>query len=277
MRVGLIQLCSGDDPAINLRQTSRFVDQAVSEGAGFVLTPEVTNCVSGSRARQAHVLQDQENDQTLAALRDQAARLGVWVLIGSLALKTNDSDERFANRSFLIAPSGEIAAQYDKIHMFDVQVSPTETYHESKGYRPGNKAVIAETPFATLGLTICYDVRFPRLFRDLAQAGAEVLTVPAAFSTATGPGHWEVLLRARAIETGSYILAPAQCGTHPTSTEKTRRSHGHSLAIDPWGNVLVDGGTEPGVSFITLQRGTVSDVRRKLPSLSSDSPYLFKA
>ncbi len=277
MRVGLIQLCSGDDPVINLRQTSRFVDQAVSEGAGFVLTPEVTNCVSGSRARQAHVLQDQENDQTLAALRDQAARLGVWVLIGSLALKTNDSDGRFANRSFLIAPSGEIAAQYDKIHMFDVQVSPTETYHESKGYRPGNKAVIAETPFATLGLTICYDVRFPRLFRDLAQAGAEVLTVPAAFSTATGPGHWEVLLRARAIETGSYILAPAQCGTHPTSTEKTRRSHGHSLAIDPWGNVLVDGGTEPGVSFITLQRGTVSDVRRKLPSLSSDSPYLFKA
>ncbi len=277
MRVGLIQLCSGDDPVINLRQTSRFVDQAVSEGAGFVLTPEVTNCVSGSRARQAQVLQDQENDQTLVALRDQAARLGVWVLIGSLALKTNDTDGRFANRSFLIAPSGEIAAQYDKIHMFDVQVSPTETYHESKGYRPGNKAVIAETPFANLGLTICYDVRFPRLFRDLAQAGAEVLTVPAAFSTATGPGHWEVLLRARAIETGSYILAPAQCGTHPTSTEKTRRSHGHSLAIDPWGNVLVDGGTEPGVSFITLQRGTVSDVRRKLPSLSSDSPYLFKA
>lgn len=274
MRTGLIQLCSGDDPGANCVQTTALIDQAVAEGAGFVLTPEVTNCVSSDRKHQARVLQYQRDDQTLDALRDRADRHGIWVLIGSLALKTGDADGRFANRSFLIGPDGEIAAQYDKIHMFDVQVSESETYRESKGYRPGDRAILAETPFAKIGLTICYDIRFPHLYRTLAQAGAEVLTVPAAFSTATGPAHWEPLLRARAIETGAYILAPAQCGTHATTSGKPRRSHGHSLAVDPWGTVLADGGTEPGVSLVTLKRSLISEIRGKLPSLSSDSPYL---
>jgi predicted amidohydrolase len=273
MRAGLLQLNVSDDPAANLPETQALVRTAAEGGAGFVLTPEVTNCVSSSREWQAGVLQPEEADPTLAALRTQAAELGIWLLIGSLGLKTRDADGRFANRSFLIAPDGAIAARYDKIHMFDVDVSETETFRESAGYRPGARAVTAETPFGTLGLSVCYDVRFAYLYRALAQAGAEILTVPAAFSPVTGAAHWEVLLRARAIETGCYVLAPAQTGEHRAAEGRPRRTHGHAMAVAPWGEVLVDAGTEPGVSFVEIDRAEVARARRRVPALTHDRPF----
>lgn len=268
MRTALIQLNAGDDPQANLPQTVALIREAAARGAGFVLTPEVTNCVSASRAQQEAVLRPEADDPTLAALRAEAVGLRIWLLIGSLGLKTDDPDGRFANRSFLIGPAGDIRARYDKIHMFDVDVTPEETYRESAGYRPGTQAVTAQTPFATLGLSICYDVRFPALYQRLAQAGAQVITVPAAFSPVTGAAHWEPLLRARAIETGCYVLAPAQCGTHAATSGKTRRTHGHSLAVSPWGDVLADGGNEPGLCIIDLSLDAVADARRRVPSLS---------
>jgi predicted amidohydrolase len=273
MRAGLVQLTSSDDPAANLPRTVALIEEAVAEGAGFILTPEVTNCVSTSRTRQNDVLQSEDQDITLAGLRDLAARRGIWLLIGSLALKTDDPEGRFANRSFLVGPDGRVHARYDKIHMFDVTVSETETYRESAGFRPGERAVLADTPFARLGMTVCYDLRFPHLYRALAQAGAEVLTIPSAFSPVTGAAHWEALLRARAIETGCYVLAPAQTGTHPTTGRKARQTHGHSLAVAPWGEVLIDAGTAPGVVVVEIDRARVADARRRIPSLTHDRPY----
>jgi deaminated glutathione amidase len=277
MRVGLVQLSVSDDPAANLPVTLDLVRQAAAGGAGFVLTPECTNILSANRDWQNRVLCREEEDPTLAALRDQAAALGVWLLIGSLGIKVPDDATRFANRSFLIAPDGGIAARYDKIHMFDVAVSPTEIFRESAAYRPGDRAVVAETPFARLGLTVCYDVRFPALHRALAQGGAEVLTVPAAFNHITGAAHWQVLLQARAIETGCYVLAPAQCGTHAATHaapgSAPRRTHGHSLVIAPWGEVLADGGTEPGVIFAEIDLAEVARARTRIPSLHHDRAF----
>ncbi|MZR12108.1 carbon-nitrogen hydrolase family protein [Maritimibacter sp. DP07] len=269
MRVGLLQLSSGDDPAANLPHTLARIDEAARDGATLVLTPEVTNCVSTSRRQQEAVLQREDDDITLAALRDAARAHGIWIVAGSLAVKTDDPDGRFANRSFLIAPSGDVTARYDKIHMFDVDVSETESYRESKGYRPGTRAVLANTDMATLGLTICYDLRFPHLFRTLAQKGAQIITVPSAFSTGTGPDHWEPLLRARAIETGCFILAPAQTGQN---TEK-RATYGHTLAVSPWGRVLCDGGTEPGVCMVDLDLQDVETSRSRIPSLHNDRAF----
>jgi len=268
MKTALVQLCSGDDPAVNLPVTQGFVAEAAAAGAGFVLTPEVTNCVSTSQSHQREVLHHEADDPTLVALRAQADDLGIWLLIGSLGLKTNDPDGRFANRSFLIGPDGGICARYDKIHMFDVQVTEHETYRESAGYRPGTQAVLANTPFGMVGLSICYDMRFAHLYQALAQAGATILTAPAAFSPVTGTAHWQSLLRARAIENGAYMLAPAQCGTHATSAGKQRTTHGHSLAVSPWGEVLVDGGTDPGVHIFDMDDREVAEARRKVPSLT---------
>ncbi len=274
MRAGLLQLSVGDLPADNVALVRDAVRGAVAGGAGFVLTPECTNIISADRAHQNRVLTQESDDLVLAMLRDEAARAAVWLLAGSLILKTGDAgDPRFANRSLLIGPDGAIAARYDKIHLFDVQVSETETYRESAGIRPGDRAVIAQTPFATLGLTICYDVRFPHLHRALAQAGAEVLTVPAAFSPVTGAAHWETLLRARAIETGCYVLAPAQTGQHPQSTGRSRATHGHALAIAPWGEIIADAGTEPGVIFADLDRAAVTSARARVPALTHDRPF----
>ena len=247
--------------------------EASSQGAEFALTPEVTNCISSSRSHQNGVLSLEKDDITLASLQAEANELGIWLLIGSLALKTEDEDGRFANRSFLIGPDGEIVAKYDKIHMFDVQVSAEETYRESDGYRPGTKAVVAETPFGRIGMTICYDVRFPDLHRSLAQAGAEILTVPAAFSHLTGKAHWETLLRARAIETGCFVLAPAQSGVHAASRGKQRQTHGHSMVIAPWGEILLDAGTKSGVSCVDLDLSMVAQARRKVPSLTHDRDF----
>jgi predicted amidohydrolase len=273
MRAALVQLTVTDDPAANLPQTVALVRQAAAQGAGFVLTPELTNGLSSSRAQQRAVFRHEAEDPTLAALRDEARAAGVWLLIGSLGLLTDDADGRFANRSFLIAPDGAVAARYDKIHMFDVNVSPTEIYRESEGYRPGSRAVLADTPFARVGMTVCYDLRFPALYRRLAQAGAQILTVPAAFNHITGAAHWEVLLRARAIETGCLVLAPAQTGFHPEAQGKGRRTHGHSLAVAPWGEVLADGGTEPGVSLVELDLARVAEARHRVPSLAHDRGF----
>jgi len=273
MRAALVQLNSGDDPAQNLPVTLGLMDEAVALGAQFVLTPEVTNCVSSSRSWQQSVLQTQDQDQTLSALRNAARNHQIWLLIGSLALKTSDADGRFANRSFLITPEGEIAAWYDKIHMFDVAVSETETYHESKGYRPGDRAVVAQMPFGKLGMTICYDLRFAHLYRHLAQSGADVIAVPAAFSPATGAAHWEVLLRARAIETGSYVLAPAQTGHHAASRGRSRATYGHSLIVDPWGKVLADGGESRGIITVDLEPSKVANARMRIPAMTHDTEF----
>jgi predicted amidohydrolase len=273
MRAGLVQLTASDDPERNLPVTRALVRDAAAQGAVFVLTPEVTNCVSGSRERQRAVLRPEEDDLTLAGLREEAAELGIWLLIGSLGIRTHDADGRFANRSFLIAPDGSVVARYDKIHMFDVDVSATESYRESNAYRPGARAVVAPAMGTRIGMTVCYDLRFPQLHRTLAKAGAEILTVPAAFTPVTGAAHWEVLLRARAIETGCFVLAPAQCGTHDVGAGPPRRTHGHSLAVAPWGEVLADGGTEPGVTMVDLDLAQVRDARRRVPALWHDRVF----
>ncbi len=271
-RAALLQLNVSDTPADNLPVTLGYLRQAAAGGAQIVLTPEVTNCLSASRAQQDRVLQTEADDITLAALRAEAAKLGVWLLIGSLALKTDDADGRFANRSFLIAPDGSIAARYDKMHMFDVQVSDTETYRESASFRPGGQALVADTPLASFGLSVCYDLRFAYLYRALAQAGAEVLTIPAAFSPVTGAAHWETLLRARAIETGCYVMAPAQTGRHAAVEGRARMTHGHSLVVAPWGEIILDMGTAPGVGFAQIEMDKIVEARGRVPALFHDRP-----
>jgi deaminated glutathione amidase len=276
LTVGLVQLTVGDDPAANLPQTLDLVRQAAAGGARLVLTPEATNLLSPDRDHQRRVLRPEGEDATLAALRAEAEALGIWLLVGSLALATDDPDGRFANRSLLIDPQGRVAARYDKMHMFDVTISETESFRESAAYRPGDRAVLAEVDGIPLGLTICYDLRFPQLYRRLAQAGAHILTVPSAFHPTTGQAHWEVLLRARAIETGCFVLAPAQCGTHPAPAspgKPARRSHGHSLAVAPWGEVLADAGSHPGMTLVSLDLGAVERARSRIPSLTHDRPF----
>ena len=273
MKIALLQLNSCDDPAVNLPETLRLIKEAAAKGADLILTPEVTNCVSASRSQQLAVLQPEEEDITLAAIRTEAEALGVWIAIGSVALKTDDPVGRFANRSFMINPTGDIAAWYDKIHMFDVDVSATETYRESDGYRPGTRAVLVDTPFGKIGLSICYDVRFPYLYRDLAQAGADIILVPAAFSYLTGAAHWQTLLRSRAIETGSFVLAAAQTGTHAASKGMKRQTHGHSLVVAPWGEVIADAGKQPGITMVDLDLSEVSHARKRIAALQHDREY----
>ncbi|WP_420861825.1 carbon-nitrogen hydrolase family protein [Algirhabdus cladophorae] len=272
MKLILLQITSTDDPVANLAVVQDMIAQAAANGADMILTPEVTNCLSADRAHQSEILQLEENDPTLKALQIQAATLNTNILIGSLALQTGDADGRFANRSILIARDGSIVARYDKIHMFDVDVSAEETYRESSAYRAGTTAVLAKIPEATFGLTVCYDLRFPQLYRHLAQAGAQIITVPAAFSYVTGPAHWESLLRARAIETGCFIVAPAQTGDHGC-----RKTHGHSLVIDPWGTVLADAGTEVGATYVDIDLAKVDQMRHKVPSLFNETRYILPA
>ena len=268
LRVGMIQFCASDRPMHNLKKTSAMIADAAAQGAKLVVTPEVTNIVSTSRSHQTKIVVPESEDPTLAAMRQQAADLGIWLLIGSLTLATDDPDGRFANRSFLINPKGEVVSKYDKIHMFDVRITETETYNESAGYRAGDDVVVADTDFGTIGLTVCYDVRFPYLYRQLALEGAQIITVPSAFSTVTGVDHWDVLLRSRAIENGCFILAPAQTGNHKMVTGRPRKSYGHSYAVDPWGHVLVDGGTDERVVMVDLDLSLVDKTRTRIPSLT---------
>jgi deaminated glutathione amidase len=269
LRCALIQLNSSDDPEANLADTERLIRQAAAGGAALVLTPEVTNIVTSSRTTQNQRLALEADDATLARLCQVAAKLGIWLSLGSLALKSGDADGRFVNRQFLIGPDGAIRARYDKIHMFDVELGGGESYRESNGYRPGEQAVTADTPWGKLGLTICYDMRFPALYRCLGEAGTAILTVPSAFTVPTGRAHWEVLLRARAIETGAFVLAAAQWGSHRVSRGRGRETYGHSIAIDPWGRVLADAGEGVGVTHVTLDLDAVSEVRAKIPNLSN--------
>lgn len=265
-KTALVQLNASDDPAANLPITQGFIREAALGGAQFVLTPEVTNCLSSSRRHQQAVLQHQDEDQTLKGLRVSAAEHGIWLLIGSLALKTQDADGRFANRSFLIAPDGSIKAWYDKIHMFDVQVGDGHQYRESHTYQPGEEPVLVDTPWGRFGMTICYDIRFAYLYRKLAHAGAKMIFAPAAFTKVTGEAHWHVLQRARAIETGTFIVSAAQTGTH----EGGRQTYGHSVIVDPWGKILSDGGEEVGVSMAEVDLAEVEAARGKVPSLTHD-------
>jgi predicted amidohydrolase len=272
MKVAALQLCASDDPVANLELTISMVQRAAEAGAQFIATPEVTNCVSSSRRRQNEVLALQEDDQTLAAMCAAAARFEVWISVGSLALKLPD-DDRFTNRSFMIDPSGQIIAQYDKIHMFDVTLSETEQYRESDGYRAGGHAVIADTAFGKIGMTICYDIRFPHLYRGLAKSGASILLIPAAFAQPTGRAHWEILLRARAIETGCFVIAAAQTGEHQTTQGRPRKTYGHSMIVSPWGEIMADAGEDQGIIYADLDLSLVESTRARVPSILSNQTF----
>jgi predicted amidohydrolase len=260
-RVGLVQMRSGRTPAQNVDAATKLIKEAKTGGAEYVLTPEMTNILERKREDLFTALAPEEKDRSLAAFRDLARRLGIWVHVGSLAIEV--LPQKAVNRSFLIDPKGEIAARYDKIHMFDVDLAGGESYRESGSYRPGEIAVAVDIPWGRVGLTICYDLRFPALYRALAEAGASFITIPSAFTQQTGEAHWHVLTRARAIETGSFVFAAAQAGRH----EDGRDTFGHSIAIDPWGRVLAEGGTEPGVILADVDPSQVAIVRARIPSL----------
>ena len=260
-RVGLIQMRTGRTPRANIDAAIKLIGEAKAAGADYVQTPEMTNIMEVKRAEMFAAIAPEESDPTLAAFRETARAQHLWVHAGSLALKV--SPDKAVNRSLLIDPQGEIVARYDKIHMFDVDLAGGESYRESRNYRPGEAAVAADLPWGRLGLTICYDLRFPALYRALAEAGASFLAIPSAFTQQTGEAHWHVLMRARAIENTCYVLAAAQGGTH----ENGRATFGHSLVIDPWGRVVAEGGTEPGVVMAEIALAEVATARARIPSL----------
>ena len=260
-KAAMIQMRSGLTPSANIDAAARMIGEAKSAGADYVQTPEMTNVLAANRTQLFSVAVAEEADASLAILRELARKLGIYIHIGSLAIKI--SPDRAANRGFLIDPKGEIAARYDKIHMFDVDLEGGESYRESRTYSPGEQAVLADLPWGRLGITICYDLRFPALYRALAEAGATMLTVPSAFTVPTGEAHWHVLNRARAIENGSFLFAAAQCGKH----ESKRETYGHSLIVDPWGCILAEGGAEPGVVMAEIDLGEVAKARGRIPSL----------
>jgi deaminated glutathione amidase len=260
-KAAMIQMRAGLAPAANLEAAVRMIGEAKAAGAEYVLTPEMTNIMEVKRERLFSNIVTEEADTSLATLRELARKLGITIHIGSLAIKL--TPDRAANRSFLIDPKGEIAARYDKIHMFDVDLEGGESYRESRTYRPGELAVLSDLPWGRLGLTICYDLRFPALYRALAEAGATMLTIPSAFTKQTGEAHWHVLIRARAIENGCFVFAAAQGGKH----ENGRETYGHSLIVDPWGRILAEGGTEPGVVMAEIDMAEVAKARARIPSL----------
>jgi predicted amidohydrolase len=240
-KVGLVQMRSGINPQANLASLIAAIDEAKRAGADYVQTPEMTNILALKRDDLFANIVAEEHDPTLATLRELAQKLSMYIHIGSLAIKV--TPEKAANRAFVIDRNGDIAARYDKIHMFDVDLAGGESYRESNNYRPGDLAVVADLPWGRLGVTICYDLRFPALYRALAEAGASFLAIPAAFTKQTGEAHWHVLMRARAIENGCYVIAAAQGGQH----ENGRSTFGHSIVVDPWGKIIAEGGIEPGV------------------------------
>ncbi len=267
LRVACVQLRSGEDAAANVATATRLIRDAHAAGATFIATPENTAMMSADGGAKPALSFAEKDDPALPAFTALVRELGIWLLIGSLAIKV--SETKTANRSFLIGPDGAIAARYDKIHLFDVDLPSGETYRESKTVRAGSEAVVADTPWAKLGLTVCYDLRFPHLYWTLAKRGAKILTVPSAFTATTGRAHWHVLLRARAIETGCFIIAPAQGGMHASG----RETYGHSLIAGPWGQVLAEAGTEPGLVTADLDLQEVGAVRARLPSLMHDRDF----
>jgi deaminated glutathione amidase len=257
----MVQMCTSLSPEASFRQAEGLIRQAAAQGADYVQTPEVSNLIQKNRKALFELLAPEDEDVSLKAYRDLARELKIHLHVGSLALRA--TPERAANRSFLIAPDGDILASYDKIHMFDIELEGGESYRESANYQPGETAVISDLPWGRIGLTICYDVRFPALYRALAEAGACFIAVPSAFTVRTGEAHWQTLLRARAIENGCFILAAAQTGRH----ESGRETYGHSLIVDPWGVVLAEAGTEPGIVLATIDPAKVETARKSIPSL----------
>jgi predicted amidohydrolase len=273
-----VQFTAGPDIEANLRQGADLARQARAAGAGFIMTPEVSNLIESGRARREKARREAE-EPFLAGMREVALETGAWLLLGSLVIDpagepeggpaAGPREERLANRSFLIDPTGAIVARYDKIHMFDIDLPGGESYRESNAYRPGGQTVVAATPWGRLGMSVCYDVRFPNLYRALAQAGADFLSVPSVFTVPTGRAHWHVLLRARAIENGCFVFAPAQWGEHAGG----RRSYGHSLIVDPWGEVLAEGGEGTGIITARIDPARVAEARRSVPSLTHDRAF----
>jgi deaminated glutathione amidase len=260
-RAGLVQMRSGRSPAANLDAAAKLIGEAKSGGADYVLTPEMTNIMEVGRQKLLAAIMPEESDASLATFRELARRLSIYLHIGSLAVKV--TPDKAANRSFLIDPRGEIVARYDKIHMFDVDLANGESYRESNNFRPGELAVLHDLPWGRLGLTVCYDLRFPALYRALAEAGASFLAIPSAFTRQTGEAHWHVLNRARAIENGSFVFAAAQGGKH----ENGRETFGHSIVVDPWGHIIAEGATAPGVVLAEIDPAKVVAARARIPSL----------
>jgi predicted amidohydrolase len=269
----LVQLRSGQTVAANIADASALIREAAKAGAQYVQTPEMTSLLVRDRDRLMNLVTEEEHDTALAAFRDLARELKIHLHIGSLAVRFPDARERVANRGFLIGPDGGIIARYDKIHMFDVDLDKGESWRESRTYQPGEAAITADLPWGRLGMTICYDLRFPALHRALAEAGASFLAVPAAFTQQTGEAHWHVLLRARAIETGSFVFAAAQGGKH----EDGRETFGHSLIVDPWGKILAEAGTEPGVVLAKIDPQLSVDARKRIPVLDNGRRFAMAA
>ncbi len=266
MKAGVLQMTAGIDPAANAATIVAAVAEARERGAAMLFTPEMSGLIDRDRDRAAASIRDEADDPVLAAVRAAAARHGIWVHIGSLAVRRDDG--RYANRAFVIDAGGAIRARYDKLHLFDVDLPSGESWRESASYAAGETAVLVDTPVGRLGLSICYDLRFPDLYRSLSDAGATVLAVPAAFTQATGAAHWHVLLRARAIEAGAFVVAAAQTGVH----QDGRATYGHSLAVDPWGTVMLDMAEAPGLAIVDLDPAGVDEVRARIPALRHRRP-----
>ena len=258
-RIALLQMTSGIDPAANAATLVEAIHAAKAGGAAMLFTPEMSGLLDRDRARAAANIVDEHDDPVLAAVRAAARDAGLWVHLGSLAVR--GAGERLANRGFVIDAAGEIAARYDKMHMFDVSLSTGEEWRESTAYSPGSRSVVVETPVGMLGLSICYDIRFPALYQALSVAGATIIAVPAAFTRPTGEAHWATLLSARAIENAAFVVAAAQSGEH----DDGRKTHGHSVAIGPWGDVLLDMGTDAGLGFAEIDVEAVGDIRARIP------------
>lgn len=267
MKIALLQMNAGIDPAANGRALVAAIHEAAAGGADMLFTPEMSGCLDRNRERSAAAIVAEADDPVLAAVRTAAREAELWVQLGSLALLDPSSGKR-RNRSFLIDAQGEVRARYDKIHLFDVDLPGGESWRESSAYVSGDRAVLASTPWGKMGLTICYDLRFPDLYRLLSDAGAEILSVPAAFTVPSGQAHWHVLLRARAIESSAFVIAAAQAGLH----EDGRRTYGHSLVVDPWGTVLLDAGEEPGLHWVDLPLDHIAETRGRIPSLAHRKP-----
>jgi deaminated glutathione amidase len=268
-RAACVQMRSGVDVATNVETATALIREAKGLGASFIATPEVTVLFEAESDRLFAKVHVEDEDPSLLALRNTAKEQGVWLLIGSMAIRVGE--RQCANRSFLIGPDGAIRASYDKIHMFDVDLPNGEMYRESRNFRRGERAVVADMPWGRLGLSICYDLRFPQLYRTLAHAGASFLTIPAAFTHTTGKAHWHVLQRARAIETGCFVIAPAQGGIHPNG----RHTYGHSLIVAPWGEILAEAGEDPCVITAEIDPAKVAEARQRIPALTHDRPFTF--
>ncbi|WP_017671356.1 carbon-nitrogen hydrolase family protein [Blastomonas sp. AAP53] len=268
MKIALLQMNAGTDPAANADVLVKAVRDAKAGGAEILFTPEMSNMLDRNRARATQTICHEADDAVLASVRDAAAAAGLWVHLGSLAIKGDDPDGRWHNRAFVIAPDGSIAGRYDKIHLFDVDLPSGESWRESAVYQGGDQAVAVRLPHAVLGLSICYDIRFAAVYAALSRAGADIIAVPAAFTVPTGQAHWHVLLRARAIESACFVVAAAQTGNH----EDGRSTYGHSLVVDPWGTVLLDMGEQPGLGFAEIELEQIADVRARVPVIANRRP-----